>query len=279
MATYLLTWKPKLYDPWIENIHDSIAELSENGFCKYSWSTGSNKSVKPNDRVFMMKLGENPGIIASGWAVSKVYTDRHWNRNAISKTAKYVDVHFDAILNPEIDKPFSKPLLREGVFQKQKTWTPQSSGMNIFDDIAEQLERDWAKYLKQPPVRQISYTDEIDTEKTYQEGAPKKITTTVYERNPVARAICIRFYGAVCSVCNFDFSKQYGELGKGFIHVHHLQPRAAIEKSNKLNPTRDLRPVCANCHAMLHQRKPIYSIEELKAIIKKDAKYTGEESL
>ena len=119
------------------------------------------------------------------------------------------------------------------------------------------------------PVREISYADEVDIQKTFSEGAPKKITTTVYERNPVARAICIKIYGAVCKVCEFDFSKKYGELGKGFIHVHHLHPKAEVRKKSELNPIRDLRPVCPNCHAMLHQRKPVYSIEELKEVIKK----------
>lgn len=270
MTAYLLTWKPKLYDKWIENIHASISEIDENGFCKYSWSTGSNKSVQSDDRVFMMKLGKDPGIVASGWVASNVYSDKHWNPKSKSKKANYVDVHFDTILNPVTDKIFSVPLRKDGIYRNQKTWTPQSSGMRLDDEVAEQLEKDWASFLNRPfPFREISYADEIDTEKTYQEDAPKKVTTMVYERNPVARAICIKAYGAVCSVCGFDFAQKYGELGKGFIQVHHLQPRAEIGKNTKLNPIRDLRPVCPNCHAMLHQRKPIYSIEELKEIIKR----------
>lgn len=271
MTTYLLTWKPKLYDKWIENIHDSISEIEENGFCEYGWSTGSNKSVQPGDRVFMMKLGENPGIVADGWAVSKVYKGKHWNPKAKSKSANYVDVHFYTILNPKTDKIFSLPLQKDGLYQNQKTWTPQSSGMELHDEVAEQLEKDWAKFLNQSvPVRQIDYADEIDKTKTFREGTTKQVKVNVYERNTEARAICIKKYGASCSVCGFDFGKKFGEIGAGFIHVHHLKPLSEIRKGYKLNPIEDLRPVCPNCHAMIHQRKPIpYTVEELKAILKR----------
>ena len=273
MATFLLTWKPKLYDQWLVDIPELIMEINENGFCKYGWSTGSSKKIQPNDRVFMMKLGENPGIVASGWTASDVYEDKHWNPKAKSKKANYVEVDFDTIINPETEAIFPLPLQKNGVYRNQKTWTPQSSGMELHDEVAEKLEKDWANFLRRPvPVREISYADEVDFQKTFREGAPKKVTTTVYERKPAARAICIKFYGAVCKVCEFDFSKKYGELGKGFIHVHHLQPKAEIGKSVKLNPIRDLRPVCPNCHAMIHQRKPVYSIEELKMIMKNAGK-------
>jgi len=267
MTTYLLVWNPEKWQ-WTY-IQDSIDEIEKNGFSSDRWSSGVTKSIKPNDRLFLMKLGSLPpkGIVASGWAKSFVYEKKHWGKGS---TAKYVDLDFDTILNPDVDELFSLDRLAHGIYRNKKTWTPQGSGTSIPDEVAEQLEKDWASFLKRPfPFREISYADEIDTEKTYQEGAPKKVTTTVYERNPVARAVCIKAYGAVCSVCGFDFAQKYGELGKGFIHVHHLQPRAEIGKNTKLNPIRDLRPVCPNCHAMLHQRKPIYSIEELKEIIKR----------
>ncbi|MEI8372579.1 MAG: hypothetical protein WCJ35_07065 [Planctomycetota bacterium] len=36
-------------------------------------------------------------------------------------------------------------------------------------------------------------------------------------------------------------------------------------KEYKVDPVNDLRPVCANCHAILHRLKPAYSIDEVKA--------------
>jgi len=59
--------------------------------------------------------------------------------------------------------------------------------------------------------------------------------------------------------------RDIGELGAGFIHVHHLNPLAAVGKAHKVSPRNDLRPVCPNCHEMLHRRLPPFSIEELKS--------------
>ncbi|MDD3468721.1 MAG: hypothetical protein PHE53_01930 [Thermoguttaceae bacterium] len=63
-----------------------------------------------------------------------------------------------------------------------------------------------------------------DLPETFQEGAKRSITVNAYERDPLARAVCIQKYGTVCVVCGFDFEKAYGERGRGFIHVHHLTP-------------------------------------------------------
>jgi 5-methylcytosine-specific restriction enzyme A len=64
-----------------------------------------------------------------------------------------------------------------------------------------------------------------------------------------------------------DFEKVYGEIGKGFIHVHHIVELSNIKSEYKVQPIEDLRPVCPNCHAMLHRKKPAYKIEELKEIL------------
>ncbi|HJU40330.1 MAG TPA: HNH endonuclease [Tahibacter sp.] len=71
-------------------------------------------------------------------------------------------------------------------------------------------------------------------------------------------------YGAVCAVCGFRFDAFYGsKLGAGFIEVHHLKPLAHAGGAYALDPIEDLRPVCSNCHSMLHRRNPPYAIEEL----------------
>ena len=50
--------------------------------------------------------------------------------------------------------------------------------------------------------------------------------------------------------------------------MHHLKQIANIGKEYTINPIKDLRPVCPNCHAMIHKRKEPYSIEEIKKQIK-----------
>ncbi len=100
------------------------------------------------------------------------------------------------------------------------------------------------------------------------EGARKTIVVNAYERDPTARNRCIQKWGAVCSACGFDFAHRYGELGDGFIHVHHLVPLSSIAAEYQLNPERDLRPVCPNCHAMLHRHNPPLTIEQLAEVLR-----------
>ena len=111
--------------------------------------------------------------------------------------------------------------------------------------------------------------DEITDTGNYFEGALKQVYVNKYERDRNARDKCIEANGCVCRVCGMNFEKIYGELGKGFIHVHHIVPISTIGKEYKLNPVKDLVPVCPNCHAMLHRGKDgkTVTIAELKKLI------------
>lgn len=111
------------------------------------------------------------------------------------------------------------------------------------------------------------YTDELPTEENISEGVKKTVTVNSYERNPKARSLCIKQWGCLCTVCNFNFQEIYGDIGSGFIHVHHLTPLSQIGDSYQIDPINDLRPVCPNCHSMLHTSNPPLSIEQLKEII------------
>lgn len=108
--------------------------------------------------------------------------------------------------------------------------------------------------------------DEINEE--YWEGKLSHVNINIRERNRTARNKCIESKGKKCAVCDFDFEKVYGELGKDFIHVHHVNPISNREKEYKIDNIEDeLIPVCPNCHAMLHRKREVISIEELKQII------------
>lgn len=86
------------------------------------------------------------------------------------------------------------------------------------------------------------------------EGAKQQVTVNRYERNPIARQQCVDLHGYNCFVCEMNFEKTYGEIGKEFIHVHHLVPLHEINQEYVVNPATDLIPVCPNCHAMLHKK-------------------------
>lgn len=85
-----------------------------------------------------------------------------------------------------------------------------------------------------------------------------------YERNKNARQECLKHYGYKCAVCGFDFEKEYGKIGHKFIEVHHIVPIATIGKEYIIDPIRDLRPLCSNCHSMIHRGSEVLTIDELR---------------
>jgi len=113
------------------------------------------------------------------------------------------------------------------------------------------------------------YPDEISDDATFQEGKRKTVTVDAYERNPQARKKCIRHYGTVCYVCGFDFGRVYGPKGQGIIHVHHITPISEVNGPHQIDPINDLRPVCPNCHTMLHASTPVMEIEALKTLLQR----------
>ena len=129
----------------------------------------------------------------------------------------------------------------------------------------------YEKYLslldKKPEL--TVFPDEVDENLKYAEGKTKAVLVNSYERNQVARQKCIDHYGPFCQVCTFDFGNVYGDLGKDFIHVHHVIDIATIGTDYSVDPIKDLIPVCPNCHSMLHKKKPAYLVKELKEMMNK----------
>lgn len=117
------------------------------------------------------------------------------------------------------------------------------------------------------PNQQIQSPEQLP-HGTYPEGASRQVLVNAYERDRSARTACIAHHGTACVICGLRFEDRYHELGAGFIHVHHLVPLSDLRPGYEVNPVEDLRPVCPNCHAMLHRRRPPLSLEELRALLR-----------
>lgn len=98
--------------------------------------------------------------------------------------------------------------------------------------------------------------EEVDSTAVLREGAVCRIAVNAYERNIEARRRRIEHHGTSCRICGFDFGRVYGEVAEGFIHVHHLRALSEIGEEYQIDPVMELRPVCPNCHAVLHRRLP-----------------------
>ncbi|MEE1130224.1 MAG: HNH endonuclease [Caryophanon sp.] len=102
----------------------------------------------------------------------------------------------------------------------------------------------------------------------FEEGRPMHYFITRYERLSVVREAALELHGYDCAACRFNFEKTYGELGKHFIEIHHVNPLSRVKEKHEINPATDVVPLCANCHRMVHrQSSHVLTIEELQRIL------------
>ena len=97
----------------------------------------------------------------------------------------------------------------------------------------------------------------------YFEGRPIAVQTTRYERDRHARLASLAHHGYSCAACGFNFGAVYGPVAAHYIQVHHLNPVASHGATAAVNPITDMRPLCANCHAVAHFKNPPYTLEEI----------------
>ena len=150
----------------------------------------------------------------------------------------------------------------------------------VLETVPEEYENDFYRgyhwncevieRIRNASKHEINWDEETVQEETAgtTEGKRTVYYTTKYERSSKNREAAIRIHGTKCMICGFDFGQKYGELGKGYIEVHHIKPLATLEQEVVINPETDLICVCANCHRMLHRFKNyIVTVEELKYIV------------
>ena len=154
----------------------------------------------------------------------------------------------------------------------------QEYGLTRGPENSKRLEGPLLKYISQnfsDKNQNNIFPDQLDNEESIYEGLKTTVCVNKYERNSLARSRCIEENGVSCSICGMNFEQTYGELGKGFIHVHHVIPVSQIGKEYKVDFKKDLIPVCPNCHAMLHRKNKDgenVSVEELREIVRKFSK-------
>lgn len=136
-------------------------------------------------------------------------------------------------------------------------------GQKVSEELRAYLDKYFNDYYSQ------GYFHDVDDSKCYHEGHTILTKINKYERSSIARMKCIEYHGAKCLICGMDFGERYGELGEGFIHVHHLKPLHTIGQDYIVNYKKDLIPVCPNCHAMIHriENGENMTVEEIKEVL------------
>ncbi|MCS3424082.1 putative restriction endonuclease [Rahnella sp. BIGb0603] len=223
------------------------------------------KLKSENKQYSSLRLSDSPHYFGIG-RISKIEPDDAGNLNAIltdfqkfehAVLAKKDDGYYEEI-------PDSK---------KSNYWrsSVRPISAEIFADIAV------AAALTEPrhiigdiKNEDIHIEDETDEESliSYQEGKKSSKFVTTYERDLKLKKRAKALHGTTCFACGFNFGEFYGEYAKDFIHIHHVVPVSEFGGSKNVDPKKDLVPVCANCHGIIHRKKDrTLSIDELKAMI------------
>ncbi len=261
-----MTWNPLRWQ-W-DDLAKTSAELIAGKAVLASWSCGNTKSIQPGDRFFLIRVAkETKGIMGSGWLTSAPHFRLHWDADkaAAGMQCLGVDGEWERLIDPDVDPPLGLNQLRTGKLSNFN-WTPQSSGIRIPDDIATDLEQLWSAHIGETSLAVVA----PDTEVAAMEGMERltlvrhRKREQMLRRAKIANAKALGNGRLICEVqgCGFDFEAIYGEKGRDYAQVHHLQPLG--DRTNpSLTKLSDLAVVCANCHAMIHKGGKCRSLSEL----------------
>ena len=122
-----------------------------------------------------------------------------------------------------------------------------------------------------PPLEDMKSGAEIVVldENIITEGQLSTRTAAYRTRSRQLRNAAVEHYtrdGMIrCAACSFDFGLAYVDVGDGYIQIHHLEPISfGGERELPLEEAiLKVRPLCANCHVIVHRRDPWLSIENL----------------
>ena len=268
MAAFLFTWNPKKtkidadFEEWSERTRHRGRTVS------LTWQCMNPIRIKDNDRAFIMRLGQEPkGIVASGSISGGAFL----TQGTETARGRYeVAIKADTVLDALHEPILTLSTLVSELGGPAKWWTPQRLSTHIEDEIADGLKKlwepiaDWHRSKARMPFR---LPEEDVDEATLIEGGRRRIVVNAFERNPMARRLCIAHHGSTCAVCDVDLRTVYGPVATDLVHVHHRVPQSKIRKSHRVDPVKDLVPVCPNCHAVIHRHDPPYEIPEMRRLI------------
>jgi len=131
----------------------------------------------------------------------------------------------------------------------------------------DQIVTRWAGMFASAITAILPLEEKAEEMPGYPEGSVTTVEVNRYERDRRNRAAAISIHGTACKACGLDMAKRYGKVASGFIEIHHLVPVSEIGHNYQLNPSKDLVPLCPNCHTIAHRRNPPFSVEEIARMI------------
>jgi len=144
VRNWLFVWNPSHW-PWTD-LPEQIARTQAGKTALISWNC-ANSGVKPGDRAWLIRLGQEPkGIMATGNVVSAPHTKQHYDptKADAGEMAPYADIEFSSIR--DCYKETIVPLHElNTITLDNQHWSPQSSGIEIKPRSEALLEKLWEK--------------------------------------------------------------------------------------------------------------------------------------
>lgn len=258
----ILTWNPDQWHWPDQEFAQAVQVTAAGGTWSEPWTVGLRTGgVRPGDRAMLLRQHRDRGLVGSGTFTTGLYRAERFDGSR--KITSYGDIAWDTIVDPEDRLPTEQ--LRQEI--PDVKWDHlQGSGVAVPPDAAGRLTSLWAAHTASLSFRTAD--EPPGSGRTYPEGALHRVEVNRYERDRRARQACLAHWGHACLVCGLSFGDRYGPLGQDFIHVHHTIELSAVPHGYHVDPVTDLRPVCPNCHAMLHRTRPGMTIEQLRQALR-----------
>lgn len=158
--------------------------------------------------------------------------------------------------------------MKAGGSLEKKVWAEYFGRREILASDAKAI-RDAVEQANEPAAIMLEIQDDYDA----QEGGVLIRLHKRFERDSKLKRLKLKaskLSGSLaCEACAFDFEEAYGELGDGYIEVHHLKP-VHLMKQGERTKLKDLALLCSNCHRMAHRKRvPLTVVDLKKAMVKK----------
>ena len=242
-GVHLVTYNP---ERWTWDDYDASVERTRAGLASdEGWSVGQRvHGIDIGDWVFLLRQGSGArGLLGAGRVASEPYADEHWDGGG--GTAQYIEIDWLELFPLGELIPVEELEAAVPDFRWDQVY---SSGRTVPRPSATALLTLWERWTS-------AETPGVMFDPLYEEGAPVSMVSRRYERSAAARAACIEAHGYRCAVCGLLFSDRYGEPGRDYIQVHHVVPLHVGAAPRQVDAAQDLKPVCANCHVMLHRSR------------------------
>ena len=235
MKTFLLAWNPS--EDRTTDMPDIITQFDAGNKVKIKWSVTNSKKPKPNDRFYLMKVGDyGRGIFASGVITSIPMNKEHYDiaKAKNGKTLNFVDIEFDFLVDLTKSRGITWQKLKEinALTQIEQKWTPENSGIEIKSEIVPHIDEAWQLFKEN--IIDITEADYIDASKKLDKVVEYLVRT---EQSFLRKKLFNDSKYATCCICNSLMPVE-------FVVAAHIKKRSKCEEAEKRDYKNIVTPMC-----------------------------------